>query len=36
MEPQANKMLEPINQEIIDVAINQLKQRSKKRIGGDC
>ena len=30
MEPQANKMLELINQEIIDVAINQLKQRSKK------
>ncbi|MEG4534075.1 ATP-binding protein [Microcoleus sp. D2_18a_D3] len=30
MEPQANKMLELINQEIIDVAINQLKQRGKK------
>ncbi|MEG4631841.1 ATP-binding protein [Microcoleus sp. AR_TQ3_B6] len=30
MEPQANKMLELINQEIIDVAINQLKQRSKE------
>jgi len=30
MEPQANKMLELINQEIIDVAINQLKERGKK------
>ncbi|MEG3849931.1 AAA family ATPase [Microcoleus sp. herbarium19] len=30
MEPQANKMLELINQEIIDVAINQLKQQGKK------
>jgi AAA ATPase domain len=30
MEPQANKMLELINQEIIDVAIQQLKQRGKK------
>lgn len=30
MEPQANKMLELINQEIIDVAINQLKQRGKE------
>ncbi|WP_445175712.1 ATP-binding protein, partial [Microcoleus sp.] len=30
MEPQANKMLALINQEIIDVAINQLKQRGKK------
>ncbi|MEG3872908.1 MULTISPECIES: P-loop NTPase fold protein [unclassified Microcoleus] len=30
MEPQANKMLELINQEIIDVAINQLKQGGKK------
>ncbi|NJK70128.1 MAG: AAA family ATPase [Microcoleus sp. CSU_2_2] len=30
MEPQANKMLELINQEIIDVATNQLKQRGKK------
>ncbi|MEG4206958.1 AAA family ATPase [Microcoleus sp. Pol7_A1] len=30
MEPQANKMLELINQEIIDVANNQLKQRGKK------
>jgi hypothetical protein len=30
MEPQANKMLELINQEIIDVAINQLKQCGKK------
>ncbi|MEG4349556.1 AAA family ATPase [Microcoleus sp. LAD1_D5] len=30
MEPQATKMLELINEEIIDVAINQLKQRGKK------
>ncbi|MEG4292922.1 AAA family ATPase [Microcoleus sp. C2C3] len=30
MEPQANKMLELLNQEIIDVAINQLKERGKK------
>ncbi|MEO9127683.1 MAG: ATP-binding protein, partial [Microcoleus sp.] len=30
MEPQANKMLDLINQEIIDVATNQLKQRGKK------
>ncbi|WP_333141810.1 P-loop NTPase fold protein [Microcoleus sp. Pol11C2] len=30
MEPQANKMLELINQEIIETAINQLKQRGKK------
>ncbi|MEG4320308.1 MULTISPECIES: ATP-binding protein [unclassified Microcoleus] len=30
MEPQANKMLELINQEIIETAINQLKLRGKK------
>lgn len=30
MEPQANKMLELINEEIIDVAISQLKQQGKK------